>query len=72
MTHVLRINKRIGISLKDIELYLKTDFKNYDYAIGFLDGYLFDNYKLVAIHTFEIEVNSIINENYYYKFITIK
>ena len=73
MVYVLKIKNKQGIPLREIEKHLKTEFKNYDYMIGFLDGYLFDYYRIVTLDVFE----KVLNHNYYdddifIKFITVK
>ncbi len=75
MKYVLKIKKSnaTGASLEDIEKYLKIEFKSFDYMIGFLDGYLFDNYKVISLEEFEKETKRGLSilENYHIKFITI-
>lgn len=50
--YILMIKKeviRAVGTLADIEKELKTEFKSYDYMVGFLDGYLFGKYKLITV-----------------------
>ena len=47
---------KTGANLKEIELYLKTEFASYDYMIGFFDGYLFDNYWILTLKEYEEKI----------------
>ena len=73
MQKVLLIRKeKINCTLKEIEVLLKTEFRNIEYAMGFLDGYLFDTYRLMELKDFEGKLNTLFNlEDYFIKFITI-
>lgn len=71
MFYALKIKKDncTYANLTEIESYLKTEFKSYEYMMGFLDGYLFDKYKVLALEKFERELNQTFNENYFIKFV---
>ena len=68
--YMLKI-KRGTATLPEIANYLKTEFRSNDYMIGFLDGYLFDNYKVLSLDEFESELNRGLQDGYYYKFVAI-
>ena len=71
---VVLLNKaKLPCTLGEIEGGLKTAFPNIDYAKGFLDGYLFDYYKLLTLEEYERKTNTYLinNEDYYIKFIYI-
>ena len=72
--YVLKIKiKNSGCAnLREIERYLKTEFKSYDYMLGFLDGNLFDNYFLEPLDVFEKRLNNTgLQEEYFIKFLTV-
>jgi len=78
MVYVLKIlqENSTGALLKDIEEYLKTEFKSYDYMIGFYDGYLFDNYIITTLEEFEKSLNNSYYlrtyvDTYYIKFVKV-
>ena len=77
MIYVLKIKKeKIFGTLDEINIQLKLKFKNFDYMIGYLDGYLFDkkNYNLSTLKEFEIKINNNIeplNNIYYIKFLEV-
>lgn len=39
--------------LEQIEEHMKTVFRSEDYMVGFLDGYLFDNYNVYELKVYE-------------------
>ena len=51
--YVLLIERQNGVSLEDVEKYLKTEFRSEDYMMGFLDGYLFDKYQVLTLKEYE-------------------
>ena len=66
-------NNSTGASLQQIEKYLKTEFQSIDYMQGFLDGYLFENYKVIELDWYQNNVNKGYDytEKHYIKFINI-
>jgi hypothetical protein len=56
--YVLLIERQNGVSLEDVEKYLKTEFRSEDYIMGFLDGYLFDKYRILTLKEYESRVHS--------------
>ena len=76
-TYVLLIKNETvngtGANLEQIEEYLKTEFKSYDYMVGFCDGYLFDNYCIIDLKEYEnkIRICSDSLKNKYIKFVTV-
>lgn len=63
-----------GATLQQIEENLKTEFSSYNYMIGFLDGYLFNKYKLIELDRYETYVNKKGNNynDYYVKFVSFQ
>lgn len=61
-----------GATLTEIEEVLKIKFETYNYMIGFLEGRLFDNYKLLELNRYETYLNkkSDYYKDYYVKFIS--
>mgnify|MGYP001770705279 CR=1 FL=1 len=71
MIYVLLINDEVtnqtGATLQLIEKNLKTEFKSYDYMLGFFDGYLFEDYKILTLEEYQTAVRkqySIFNNKY--------
>ena len=71
--YAIAIAKKVDLEL--IEANLKTEFKSYDYMLGFLDGYLFDSYKIIVMDDLEKYINKKGHyntlEKYYIKFVYI-
>ena len=72
-TYALLIKEQNHTNLKELEISLKTEFKSYDYMIGFCDGYLFDNYRLLTLKEYENLLNTFSTslKNKWIKFVTI-
>lgn len=74
-TYIILIKRKngTGANIEDIEKYFKTRFKSYDYMMGFLDGYCFDNFRVVKLADFEKSYNnnSPTLEKYFIKFVKI-
>ena len=71
---VLLINEQSHTSLSQIEKLLKTEFVSKDYMLGFLEGYLFDQFKVLTLFEYETRLNSYSPslQNKWVKFLTIK
>ena len=53
----LLIKMNTTIALVEIQKLLPVTFKSYEYMQGFLDGYLFDNYKLLELSEYQDREN---------------
>ena len=58
MNLVLLVDRTMYNNLDVIKQHLKTKFKSLDYAEGFLDGYLFEGYKIMTLKEYENAVAS--------------
>lgn len=54
----ITITKKAPATLADIKRDLKTEFKNFDYMQGYLDGYLFHYYKILTLEQLQDHLNN--------------
>lgn len=71
---VLLIEEQYHTSFNEVEKHLKTKFISIDHMMGFMEGYLFDNFKILSLFEYETKLKSHSPslKNKWLKFVTIE